>query len=695
MTLSFHLEPLLDPFMLRAAVLAVVFGVVLCLMGGKAARWRIPALLALLLALLNPVRVHEKRESVPDIVTIAVDRSQSQKFGQRTRTTDAALAHLRARLGKIEGLETQVIEIAGSHAGGEGEGTYLFENLRQSLSRIPKERSAGVILITDGQVHDASALEGVGPVHAILTGSRSEKDRAVVLEAVPSYGVVGEKVEFSVRVRETGMPAGGALALRVSRDGEELESVMVAADESISFSYPLLHGGPNFFEFSVDTVAGELTGMNNRTIVSVNGVRDRLKVLLVSGEPYPGERTWRNLLKSDPSVDLVHFTILRSPEKFDPTPQHELSLIAFPVDELFEQKIRQFDLIIFDRYEFRGVLLPSHLRNIADFVRSGGALLMAGGPDYVSENALYTTVVREVLPVAPVGGSIVEEAFYPTLTEKGRRHPVTSILNKQAEGKDGKPGWGRWFRQARVDAGKGQVLMSGAQDLPLMVFDRVGEGRVAQLTSDHIWLWAKGIDGGGPYTEFLRRLVHWLMKEPELEESALSARIENGELKAEARRVEDIALTVSIETPSGAQSEIKMEDRGSGVYQGKAAAAEEGVYKVSDGTRSVFVAAGDLSSPELSDIESTDRILTPLAKTSGGHVFYFDEKTDFGVRTLSGRRSSYAGGGWIGLRRNDAFHVTDVTEKPLLPEYAMLALLLVLLLTAWIREGYGAFKKRA
>ena len=99
--------------------------------------------------------------------------------------------------------------------------------------------------------------------------------------------------------------------------------------------------------------------------MQINGVRDRLRVLLVSGEPHAGERTWRNLLKSDASVDLVHFTILRPPEKQDGVPVDELSLIAFPTRELFIEKIEDFDLIIFDRYRRRGILPSLYLENIA------------------------------------------------------------------------------------------------------------------------------------------------------------------------------------------------------------------------------------------------------------------------------------------------------------------------------------------
>lgn len=684
MSASFHFSPLLDTAFLYPAFAIVTVGVFLVLGGGKAARWRIIAFAALLLALLNPVTVHEKKQSLPDIALVVVDRSVSQNFGERLARTDAALTHLRGKLDKIENLKTEVIETGSTRKADEGEGTYLFEAVRQALSRIPREQSAGIVFLTDGQVHDAANLEGAGPVHAVLTGSRSEKDRAIVMEGKPSYGVVGGNVEFLLKVRESGSGGAGDLTLHVARDGETIDVLSVPADESVTLSYSLPHGGKNFFEFSVDAApGGELTLVNNRAVVSVNGVRDRLKVLLISGKPYPGERIWRNLLKSDASVDLVHFTILRSPEKIDPTPNNELSLIAFPVDELFSEKIRDFDLIIFDRYEFRGVLSPVYIRNIADFVRGGGGLLMAGGPDYVSKDALYQTALKEILPAKPLGDQVIEHAFLPKLTEKGRRHPVTAALDKP----ENKPVWGHWFRQARVDPDAGTVLMSGADDLPLLILDRVENGRVAQLTSDEIWLWAKGIDGGGPHTEILRRLVHWLMKEPELEENSLKAHIADGKLIVDQMSIEEIPPSVTAAFPSGAIKPVEMTDNGKDGFSGTLAADEDGVYKVSSGKSVVFVATGDLSSPELSDIESTDEIILPVTEKSGGKSFWYDEDQDFGVRILDGSRNSYEGRGWIGLRRNHADQTLDVTQAPLFPSFAGLGLLMAALLGAWLREG--------
>ena len=169
-------------------------------------------------------------------------------------------------------------------------------------------------------------------------------------------------------------------------------------------------------------------------------------MLLVSGEPHAGERTWRNLLKSDASVDLVHFTILRPPEKQDGTPINELSLIAFPTRELFVEKINDFDLIIFDRYQHRDVLPILYYDYIAEYVEKGGALLIAAGPEYAGEQSIARTPLMSALPAHADRRGHRASAFYPRLTELGQRHPVTRGL----DGSDTEPPhWSRWFRTDR------------------------------------------------------------------------------------------------------------------------------------------------------------------------------------------------------------------------------------------------------
>ena len=251
-------------------------------------------------------------------------------------------------------------------------------------------------------------------------------------------------------------------------------------------------------------------------------MRDRLRVLLVSGEPHAGERVWRNILKSDPSVDLVHFTILRPPEKQDGTPIRELSLIAFPIRELFDVKLDEFDLIIFDRYSQRGIIPQAYIDNVVRYVRKGGALLEAAGPTFGTPMSLFRTPLGEILPTEPTGN--VLRGGLQAAADRARPPPSGhrgSARRRQA-GRGAELG-------TLVPPGRGAAssaaatVMSGEHGGPLLVLDRVGKGRVAQLLSDQMWLWARGFEGGGPQAELLRRLAYWLMKEPDLEENDLRA----------------------------------------------------------------------------------------------------------------------------------------------------------------------------
>ena len=206
-----------------------------------------------------------------------------------------------------------------------------------------QDRIAGAILITDGQVHDVEVLPGFdAPVHVVLTGQPNEWDLRLVIETAPAFAIVGEPVELTLRVEALGRAPNASLGtapLYLSLNGDDPVEFEVPVGETVTIPMELARGGMNVLQLSLDAVADELTDRNNSAIVSINGIRDRLRVLLVSGEPYAGERTWRNLLKADSSVDLVHFTILRPPEKQDGVPVFELSLIAFPHRELFMPKI--------------------------------------------------------------------------------------------------------------------------------------------------------------------------------------------------------------------------------------------------------------------------------------------------------------------------------------------------------------------
>ena len=679
-------------------LLGTLAGIALLLLGFGALRrargvvWRGAAVAVLLAGLTNPVLVEEERESRPDIAAVVVDESTSMAVGDRRETAEKALAHIRKSIEAMGNIELRVIR-AGAPAQAETgagtgpvDGTRLFAKIARALADVPRKRMAGTILITDGQVHDVPApdtsLPFSGPLHVVLTGKRGEHDRRLVVEHVPGYGIVDKKAIIRIRVEDESHP-GGSVPITLIQDGGAPRSISVTVGKSIDIPMVLGHAGPNILQMEAAKGQRELTTINNRAVVAVNAVRERLRVLLVSGEPHPGERVWRNLLKADPSVDLVHFTILRPPVKQDSTPVRELSLIAFPIRELFETKLNDFDLIIFDRYRRRGVLPAVYIDNIARYVERGGAVLEAAGPEFAATNSLYYTPLGAVLPGTPTG-KIIERALRPRLTKTGQRHTVTADLAGAGIGEE-LPRWGRWFRQIEVTRRRGMTLMGGIGDRPLLIVDRVDKGRVAQLMSDHIWLWARGYDGGGPHSELLRRLAHWLMREPELEENSLRAVMEGNRLAVVRRSVEPDESIVEVVAPSGKITEVRLKEGIGGRSKATVPVAETGIYRIRDNKHNALAAVGNLNPLEFADMRASAAPLGRLVRdTDGGVVWMADGKPEL-RRSRPGRRT--AGKGWLGLLENRDFAVTSVREVPLLPGLVFLILALGAMMMAWRRES--------
>ncbi len=662
--------------------------------------------IAVILGLLaNPSIKQERREPLTDVAVVVVDESPSQGIGQRRDQAEAALAHIRERLEKDKTIELRVVRAGKPRAlsdaarpGAEtsvprDRGTRLFEPLSRIMADIPPQRFAGAILITDGQVHDApkeaKELPFQGPLHGILTGTRNLRDRRLVVEKAAGFGIVGEQAVLTLRIIESGGGSGRA-RVTITRDGTEKRELDLATGFSHTLELSVAHAGPNVYEVAVEPAEGELTTANNRAAVVVNGVRDRLRVLLVSGLPHAGERVWRNLLKADPSVDLVHFTILRPPDKQDGTPVNELSLIAFPTRELFEEKLEDFHLIIFDRYHRRGVLPVNYLRNIVKYVQDGGAILEAGGPALATPLGLFRTPLRDILPLAPTS-NVLKGGFRARITDVGRRHPVTANL----PGSHGRgtgpaasdPTWGRWFRLVEATPRRGVVVMQGHNDKPVLALDRVGKGRIAQLLTDQIWLWARGFEGGGPQAELLRRTAHWLMKEPDLEEEDLRAEIQGTRLTVTRRSLKKDESPVTLQTPGGETRPLALTDRGDGRATGALTISEPGLYRITDPARNktVYAAAGTLNPLEFSDVVTSEKAIAPLAKaTRGGVVWAVDGQPDI---RRPGPDRALAGRGWLGLRANGDYVVRGVDEIPLLPALLALAIALATLIAAWRREG--------
>lgn len=686
---SVAFDPLL-PWTVLAVLGAV--GLVLVLLGLRAGArgtiWRMGSLVVVLAALANPSLIEEQRKPIADVALVVVDDSDSMAIGERRQQVQTARETLKRKLGQQDGLEVREVVLPPSQIqlGSERPGgTRLIDAMRSALVEIPPERLAGVVLLSDGQVHDVPAGVppelGGAPVHALIAGRKNERDRLIVLEQSPRYGVVGREVTTKFRIED---PAGGTAPVTLSVGGEVVKRIDVPVGRSVELPITVGNPGANVVELEVAAGQNELTLDNNRALFTINGVRDRLRVLLVSGEPYQGERAWRNLLKSDPAVDLVHFTILRTPQKDDFTPVRELSLIVFPMRELFEQKLKEFDLIIFDRYESGNLITRDYFRNIAEYVKGGGALLVSVGPVFATQRSLYRTPLGAILPAAPTG-DVVETGFKPKVTEIGQRHPVTANL-PQAGDPNKEPEWGRWFRLVTSRTERGNAVLAGAEEKPLVILDRVGEGRVAQLMSDHLWLWNRGIDGGGPQPELVRRVAHWLMKEPDLEEEALRATAVGGRIEITRRTLAATFPQVTMTSPGGATRTLDLRQTTPGLGMAVVDVDKPGLYRFDDGTLRAVAAVGSPDPLEFSDVRATDTKLKPLVEATGGGLMWISDQSEPDIRTVRPGRAA-GGSDWIGLRRNEGYTVAGINQLPLLPGILVALAFLMAIASAWWREG--------
>lgn len=678
MTNTIVFDPMIPwPLLLMVAVIAVI-SVMLAIVRGLNG-WALRGLAALVVigALAGPSYQQEDRAPLTDIVLLVEDQSASQKLGDRAAQNSAAATALAAQIAARPNTELRRITVPD---GAGDAGTELMSAVAEALAEEPRTRIAGILALSDGRVHDADLpIDLPAPMHLLLSGKETDWDRRLTVRNAPAFAIIGEPVTLTLRIDDLGAaPAGARLVpLDISIDGEAPQTFRVPIGEDLELPITLPHGGRNVIRFSLPLADAELTDRNNSALIQMNGVRDRLSVLLVSGEPHPGGRTWRNLLKSDSSVDLVHFTILRPPEKQDGVPVNELSLIAFPTRELFMEKIEDFDLIIFDRYQRRGILPSIYLENIANYIRKGGAVLVAAGPDFASADSLYRSPLGLVLPATPTA-RVIDQPYRPTVTDLGKRHPVTADLPDNGD-------WGRWLRQVDVTTPQGTVVMAGVDDRPLLVLNRVEEGRVALLASDHAWLWSRGYEGGGPQLELLRRLAHWMMKEPELEEEALTAVAEGQTMRITRRTLGETVPPVTVTNPDGSTAEVTLEPTGPGIFEGVYQGPEIGLFRLDNGDQSSVIGLGPAAPREFVETIADDATLLPvISPLRGGSV-----RLEDGLPRLRNVRAGRpaAGRGWLGLTPRGAYETRDVRQTAILPPWLVLILSAFFITAAWLREG--------
>jgi hypothetical protein len=656
--ISFSPE-LASPYLAAAGILSVVAIIAAVARRARGAIWRIPGFLLLFLILCGPSYVVQTRRSLPDIALAVLDQSQSMAIGNRAAMAAAALKKLQADAAKIPNLQFRVVEVPAAADGG----TALFAALHDGLADIPAAQLAGVVAITDGEVSDTPKQLGLpAPFTALLTASGEETDRELRLTNAPAYGLVGQSVQLGFTVIDHGADdAGVAVPVTVSANGSAIWSRPVPVGVPVAVAVPVPHAGPVTIAVQVGRLAGEISTVNNQAAFTLNGVRKRLEVLLISGAPNQGERSWRVLLKSDPAVELVHFTILRSPGEIMDALPSELALVPFPVEQLFNDDIGKFDLIILDQFDASGLLPPQYLANIANRVQQGGALLVEVGPEFAGDASLAYTPLAPVLPAVPAAPGTVTQAFAPGITALGARHPVTAPFAGMA--------LAPWYRQEIATPTAGDVLMQGVNGAPLLILAKTGQGRVGMLLSDQFWLWTRGGSEAGPALPLLRRSVHWLLDEPALEAEALNATIEGGQLTVQRQTLNpDYPGDATITTPAGAQMRLKLVQKSPGNFAATLPAGQPGVWQVHEGGLNAAAAQAAENALEYQDLAATAAGLRPLSRA----VVWLGQNPAPDLAPT--------------LQRRFASAVIGTRDVPLLPPLPAMLAVLALLAAAWWRE---------
>src|SRR6266568_436926 len=622
---------------LAMLVLAAVAAVALAWRGlrGEPRPGRRAALLALraasavltLFLLVEPALRLLQTSRVKSRLAVLVDTSRSMRFpvepGGPTRAA-AAATFLGRHRGELEALGDRVSlewhtfdrDLAPADpaalvrgAPPRGGRTDLLGALKAAARGGTGRKLAGAVILSDGADNAALAegltpatraeLRALGmPVTAIAVGTGSPKDLALERVAVDDFAFVRNTVtvEVGLTVRGFGREEVPIVLRRegavVARGAVRLEPGQERYTVPLSF----VPDTTGTFVFSVAAVAlpDEAVAENNARSFVLRVIRDRVRVLLVAGRPSWDERFLRTLLKQDPNVDLISFYILRTATD-QPGSQDELSLIPFPVAEIFGEQLRTFDAVLFVNFAYqpyRSLDIERFLPALRDYVRSGGGFAMLGGEQSFGEARYGSTALAEVLPVeSPEAAGIATGAARPRLTPEGLRHPVTSLAAGDA------PNEAAWAalpplpavnRTRALPPGSGARVLLDAPAVPvdgraapLVAVREVGSGRALAVATDASWHWgfvaAEDLGSSRAYQHFWNNALRWLVRDPSL----TPVQVEPDRPAVEPG--EPVGLSISVRAPDygpGAGAPVQAElvgENGQVVARGEAVAGPDGM----------------------------------------------------------------------------------------------------------------------
>ncbi len=650
--------------------------------GNKGNTLRFAATAVALYALANHQVITETGERDMTEALLVIDRSASQQFGNRMMTADEAEKQLTAALSNIPGLNARILNITDN-----ADGTRMMDKIEEALSDVPFDRRGGIFIVSDGQVHDQirdqASPDDKTPVHLLRTGKDNEYDRRIEFEPFERAAQIKKPHDIKFRVIDEGaVPGSSDVRVSVLKDGQPVTSKMVKAGEASSISVEIDHAGANIIELRTDEVKGEVTERNNRTLTSVNGIMPKMNILLATGKINENTPAFRKMFNADSSVNIVTFAIARPPDKIDGTPDEELVLRPFPYEEIFSDNLKLFNLVIIDNTSNLKLLPPEYMQRLVRYVKEGGALLIAAGPELNSKDYLkdiYDSALKDVIPALP-GTSVTERVFKPRITERGQRHPAMRHLpGANAPDAKAEASWGPWYSQIDITAPQGEVVMDGIDKKPLMLLSRQGEGRVALLASNSLWRWdLASTDEKGPYAQMIGQVSHWLMKNPDFDEESLKLVAGQKDIEVVLQTMGDTAKPVTVQLPSGKTETVmpKANPQEPGLWKIKIPASGIGAYSAQAADKTGPVAysfLGQENPREFADITATDKILKPLIDRTGGGSITLQAPADgkgiipdirFVPPAVSGQKVELKGAGWLGVQMTAAMTNRRTEKKP-------------------------------
>ena len=649
---------------------------------------RVLIFLTFLIFILNPQINKKHAEFHKDIVIVVTDMTQSIIETRKDKEVETIHKDLSSQLYKLGNIEQINIKLNNNKIieyNEKEKETSLFKEVNNVINNLNIERLSGIIVITDGQIldlHNYNKLLSKTPIHYILVGNKKEKDRILKTTNVPKYAILGKKYELSVEIIDNIEKKD--LKTEFFLNEKLVDTKYLSPNNNFKIPLPKLSIGKNILEIRTEEANKEISKLNNYQIHEIDGIQNKLKVMLISGEPNMGLRNLRNILNSDPNIELLHFTILRPPTKRDLTPVKELSLIPFPTQELFAADISKFNLIIFDQYGLQGILPPKYLENISNFVFSGGALLDIVGKKHLTRDSLINSPIKQILPTKPLE-SISNESFRPKLTGVGKRHPITNKLKNNYREKP----WGKWTNYTRSQLTSGKVLLHHEND-PLLAVDNVGKGRVVQILSSDSWIWQKSQDNKGPLIELTRNIIQWLLKNPKLEENFVNFYKDNNLIKIKLNSVSSGDINTKIVTPNKKSINLKLKDTGNGIFEGEFKSLERGKFQMIWKDKIKYFILDDINNKEVEEIISTDNKIKSYIEeniifTKNFNVVWNDGDTPKIIRIYNNKILS--GKNWIGVLEKNAPKISEISKQKLFNWYTIFMFLVFLIFFCWYKEG--------